>query len=281
MRPRMFRLIGVAASVAAALTACSTGSSKSTSTDTSSTATTTGRGAAASSSTTAVSSSTMPTATAPGSSSGHATVAVGATTLGNVLVNNAGLTLYTYSYDMHPGTSTCAGTCAVVWPPLLVVGTPTYGAGLSASAFSPITRTDGTKQLAYSGKPLYLDAGDTAPGQVLGDGAGGFHAAKVTRLPVVESLLVSLFVSQIQLRPGLNSWALTRVPRRDIDHSRSHGGLFRAPPGSGCWSPEGSRRVAAAPTALSAHTVRARDIHKLTVRRSRHEGRDRESPGRR
>ncbi len=107
-------------------------------------------------------------------------MAVGATTLGNVLVNDAGLTLYTYSYDTHPGTSTCTGTCAVVWPPLLVVGTPTYGAGLSASAFSLITRTDGAKQLVYHGKPLYLDASDAAPGQVRGDGAGGFHAAKVT-----------------------------------------------------------------------------------------------------
>jgi len=182
MGRRMFRLIGVAAAVAAALTACSSGSSKSTSTstETSSTATSTAQGAAASSSTTAVSSSTMPTATAPGASFGHDTVAVGATTLGNVLVNDAGLTLYTYSYDTRPGTSTCTGTCAVVWPPLLVVGTPTYGAGLSASAFSLITRTDGTKQLAYHGKPLYLDASDTAPGQVLGDGAGGFHAAQVT-----------------------------------------------------------------------------------------------------
>ena len=167
MRVRMFRLISVAAAVAVAVAACSSGSSKSSSTTV---------GPSVTTSTTAGPSST----TALGINTGHPTVAVSSTTLGNVLVNDAGLTLYTYSHDTHPGTSTCSGTCAIVWPPLVVTGTPSYGTGLIASAFSVITRTDGTRQLAYNGKPLYLDSGDSAPGQVRGDGAGGFHAAKVS-----------------------------------------------------------------------------------------------------
>ena len=53
--------------------------------------------------------------------------------------------------------------------------TPTYGAGLSAAMFSTITRSDGTKQLAVNGKPLYGWIADKQPGDTTGQGVNGFH----------------------------------------------------------------------------------------------------------
>ena len=46
------------------------------------------------------------------------------------------------------------------------------GAGVTGN-LSVIERPDGTYQLAYNGKPLYLWARDTKPGDVNGDGVGG------------------------------------------------------------------------------------------------------------
>jgi hypothetical protein len=44
-----------------------------------------------------------------------------------------------------------------------------------------ITRPGGTKQVTINGYPVYYYAGDKAPGQVTGNGAGGsWHVIKVT-----------------------------------------------------------------------------------------------------
>ncbi len=122
---------------------------------------------------------TSATTTTSAPAAAHATVAISTTTLGKVLVNSAGMTLYTYTKD-KPGISSCTSQCALVWPPLKVTATPTYASGLSASTFTTITRADGTKQLAVNGKPLYLFSGDTAPGQTTGQGQGDFVVAKAT-----------------------------------------------------------------------------------------------------
>jgi predicted lipoprotein with Yx(FWY)xxD motif len=120
---------------------------------------------------------------APTPSSGvttaSSTVAIATTKLGKVLVASNGMTLYTSSGDTTPGTSACTGQCASVWPPLAVSGSPSYGAGLTASKFTTITRPDGTKQLAYNGKPLYSFMSDSAPGDTTGQGVGGFSVAMV------------------------------------------------------------------------------------------------------
>ena len=162
MQPLNFRYVAVAALAALALAACGS-SSKSGSPTTSPTTT-----AAASSSTTP--SSSAPTAVKP-------IVATANTKLGTVLVDSNGMTLYTSSADTTPGASSCTGSCATAWPPLAVTGTPTYAAGLTASKFTTITRADGTKQLAYNGKPLYGFQGDSAPGATTGQGVGGFSVA--------------------------------------------------------------------------------------------------------
>jgi len=118
--------------------------------------------------------------TSNGGAGAKATVATATTTLGVVLVNDQGMTLYTSSGDKTPGTSSCTGACATIWPPVTITGAPTYAAGLTASKFTTITRSDGTKQLAYIGKPLYTFASDAAAGDTTGQGVGGFSVAATT-----------------------------------------------------------------------------------------------------
>ena len=81
-----------------------------------------------------------------------------------VLVDAAGMTVYTFDKDTAgSGKSTCNGECATNWPPVPVT------AERVASPYSTVTRDDGTRQLAYKGKPLYLFAKDTKPGERKGD----------------------------------------------------------------------------------------------------------------
>jgi len=87
-----------------------------------------------------------------------------------ILVDQAGMTLYTFSKDTT-GTSNCTGKCADFWPPLLAPSSAT-----ASGNFSIITRSDGMKQWAYNSKPLYLFSKDTAPGQENGNGVKGLWA---------------------------------------------------------------------------------------------------------
>ena len=90
------------------------------------------------------------------------TTTIGGTT---VLTNAKGFTLYSFDPDT-PASSKCYGSCAVYWPP--VTGTTAAGQGLPGKV-TTIIRTDGSRQLAYNGHPLYTYIGDTAPGQARGN----------------------------------------------------------------------------------------------------------------
>ncbi|CUI53536.1 hypothetical protein [Achromobacter dolens] len=80
-----------------------------------------------------------------------------------ILVNSAGMTLYTFDKDAG-GKSACNDQCAKIWPPV------TASADAKASGdLSIITRDDGSKQWAYKGKPVYLYAKDAKPGDKTGD----------------------------------------------------------------------------------------------------------------
>jgi predicted lipoprotein with Yx(FWY)xxD motif len=108
---------------------------------------------------------------------GHVTtVGVGKTSLGTVLINSDGRTLYLFKADSG-AQSACSGACVTAWPPLLATGNPTAGAGLTASKLGTITRSDGSRQVTYTGHPLYLFVKDTKPGQTNGQGVTAFGAA--------------------------------------------------------------------------------------------------------
>ncbi len=102
-----------------------------------------------------------------------ATVGVSNASLGSILVNSQGRTLYLFTRDSG-ATSTCSGACAVNWPPLRAAGKPTIGSGAKASLVSTSTRSDGEGQLTYNGHPLYLFKGDKSPGDTNGQGLTAF-----------------------------------------------------------------------------------------------------------
>ncbi len=105
-----------------------------------------------------------------------ATVRVANSSVGRILVDAPGRTLYLFKADS--GTSSaCAGACATAWPPLLVTGKPTAGTGLTASKLGTIARSGGSQQVTYNGHPLYLFIKDKKPGDVNGQGVTAFGAA--------------------------------------------------------------------------------------------------------
>jgi len=109
-----------------------------------------------------------PTTVAAGASP---TVQLADSSLGKVLTDGKGMTLYLFTKDT-PTTSACEAGCADAWPALVDAAAPTLGAGLSAEDFATITRTDGSKQVTFYGHPLYTYASDAAPGDTTGEGVG-------------------------------------------------------------------------------------------------------------
>jgi predicted lipoprotein with Yx(FWY)xxD motif len=115
------------------------------------------------------SASASPTAIA---TPGNVLVHTGDTSLGKVLVDANGRTLYGLMNDKQ-GSPTCVDACASAWPPLTVAGT-TLPAHLDATIFSVVSRPDGSHQLEAGTWPLYRFSGDAAPGDTNGQGSGGF-----------------------------------------------------------------------------------------------------------
>ena len=114
-------------------------------------------------------------ASAPQASKG-AIVGLRNTPLGKVLVDARGRTLYLFEKDTR-GRSTCYGTCATYWPPLLSTAKPRAGRGVRASLLGVVKRADGRRQVTYAGHPLYTFFGDKRAGQTTGEGLTDFGAA--------------------------------------------------------------------------------------------------------
>lgn len=87
--------------------------------------------------------------------------------LGDILVDENGMTLYFFSRDVD-GNSACVGGCLDAWP-VFHAEDPSLGAGLDDSDFGVIDRGDGTMQTTYQGWPLYYFAQDTQMGDVNGE----------------------------------------------------------------------------------------------------------------
>ena len=97
-----------------------------------------------------------------------ATVKTASSSLGTILVDPNGKTLYAFMPDTAT-MSACTGSCAMLWPPLTVTGAPVAGTGVTASMLTTIMGASGT-QVVYGGHPLYTFMNDTAPGQTNGQG---------------------------------------------------------------------------------------------------------------
>jgi len=101
------------------------------------------------------------------------TVRVATTTLGNILADAQGKTLYYFAKDIAgSGASSCSGQCAVVWP-VFSADPVTVSSPLVSSDFASIIRADGTKQTTFRGWPLYYFQADVKAGDVLGENVTG------------------------------------------------------------------------------------------------------------
>jgi predicted lipoprotein with Yx(FWY)xxD motif len=88
------------------------------------------------------------------------------TSLGNVIVDSSGFTLYRFSKDTGK-QNMCLKTseCSTTWPALETSGQPTVGPGLKASLVSTIALPGGKRQVTYAGHPLYRYAAGTERGE--------------------------------------------------------------------------------------------------------------------
>ena len=121
---------------------------------------------------------------ASGSAGGSATVAVTKGSLGRMLVDQRGRTLYMFLSDTSD-KSTCYTGCSSTWPALTVTGSPNAGAGVQASMLGTTTRTDGSTQVTFDGHPLYVYSGDSGPGDVNGEGIGNvWYAVSPNGTPI-------------------------------------------------------------------------------------------------
>jgi predicted lipoprotein with Yx(FWY)xxD motif len=106
--------------------------------------------------------------TPPSSNASTVTISTRSTSIGTVLVNAQGHTLYWFAIDTST-KSNCNGSCATYWPP--VIGKAAAASGTSLpKGFGTITRSDGTVQATYDGHPLYTYAGDSSAGMTSGNG---------------------------------------------------------------------------------------------------------------
>lgn len=112
----------------------------------------------ASAATVASAQSNLPTAHA----SNTATVELRHTSLGKILVDSSGRTLYVFTRDRGK-TNSCVkiSGCSAIWPSLKAAGRPSAGAGVKASLLS----TTSGHQVTYAGHPLYTYAGDHSRGE--------------------------------------------------------------------------------------------------------------------
>jgi predicted lipoprotein with Yx(FWY)xxD motif len=119
---------------------------------------------------------TPPAPAQPASNSSSAlTIGTAKGAAGTYLTGASGRALYIWVADSK-GRSSCAGACAAAWPPLKASAMPQVAGGVHAADLSLISRSDGTKQVAYMGRPLYYFAGDPGPGTTRGQGTNGFGA---------------------------------------------------------------------------------------------------------
>lgn len=126
----------------------------------------------ASSAMTTTASSAMTTTTSTSAAGGAVVMVADNATLGKILVDAKGMTLYLFDKD-EKDKSNCSGNCLTNWPPLTVKDEKEVMAGEGITGtLATITRDDGSYQVTVNGMPVYYYAKDMAAGDVVGQGVG-------------------------------------------------------------------------------------------------------------
>ena len=93
--------------------------------------------------------------------------------VGTVLVSHTGMTLYSPQQEAD-GHISCTAACTHFWQPVLSskgADSPKKAPGVPGKV-AVVERPDGSKQVAFDGKPLYTFVEDGGPGDTKGN---GFH----------------------------------------------------------------------------------------------------------
>ena len=126
-------------------------------------------GSSSSSNTTSSAASTQSAAqTSNSSSSSVVVVKTASNSLGTILVDSQGMTLYHLSGEVNGKFICTSSACVGVWHPLIA---PSSGAPSGEGVtLGTVKRPEGTVQVTYKGTPLYTFTGDQQPGETKGQG---------------------------------------------------------------------------------------------------------------
>jgi predicted lipoprotein with Yx(FWY)xxD motif len=112
-------------------------------------------------------------ATPSANTSASGDLAVADSSLGQIVVDGDGMTVYVFDTDTQGSdASACTGQCAEKWPAVETTSDAPIVEGVTGEV-ATITGIDGGKQLTIDGWPIYTYAGDSAAGDVTGQGVGG------------------------------------------------------------------------------------------------------------
>ena len=112
-------------------------------------------------------------ATAASASGTRAVVNTKSTSLGTILVNSSGQTLYLDVNDKS-GHFACTGQCAAAWPVLKTSGKPKAAGKAKAANLGTVKHGNAT-QVTYNGHPLYTFVQDSKSTPTSGEGVNGFY----------------------------------------------------------------------------------------------------------
>jgi predicted lipoprotein with Yx(FWY)xxD motif len=103
------------------------------------------------------------------------TVKLGSSSLGKILENGSGRTLYMFTKDgRNKDKCVAIQFCKGTWPLLTTKTKPVAGPGVKSSKLGTITLAHGVKQVTYAGHPLYTYSGDFMAGETDYVGAAQF-----------------------------------------------------------------------------------------------------------
>lgn len=127
-------------------------------------------------------------ATGGGSSMAVSALMTRSTSLGSVVTDGNGRTLYKFDKDKQDATSSaCKGVCLSLWPPAYEASSMPKLTGVTGKV-ATITGPSGQKQLTLNGWPLYFYSGDSSAGDVTGQNFQGiWHVLTAAGTPVMAA----------------------------------------------------------------------------------------------
>ena len=105
----------------------------------------------------AISAAALSVAGVAGASTAGTKISLRKTSIGTILVNSRGFTIYAFSKDGRDKDACVkVSGCIAVWPAVTTSGNPVAGSGVKASLLGTISYKGSLKQVTYAGHPLYL-----------------------------------------------------------------------------------------------------------------------------